>query len=101
MAGVSRCKYSPRFVRRSAHDRIVERHFETLKESFPWQDVSKGKVIDVGGGSGHMSVSLARVGEHSLGLDDNADSMKGIPEPRAHCPRLTHDAVFGITERFL
>lgn len=39
----------------------VERHFESLKESFPWDQISKGKIIDVGGGSGHMSVSLARV----------------------------------------
>ena len=45
----------------SAYLLAVERHFETLKESFPWDQVSKGKVIDVGGGSGHMSVSLARV----------------------------------------
>lgn len=39
----------------------VERHFESLKESFAWDQISGRKVIDVGGGSGHMSVALARV----------------------------------------
>jgi 2-polyprenyl-3-methyl-5-hydroxy-6-metoxy-1,4-benzoquinol methylase len=40
---------------------VVERHFETLKNSFPWDQIRGRKVVDVGGGSGHMSVSLARV----------------------------------------
>lgn len=39
----------------------VERHFDSLKESYPWDKIESGKIIDVGGGSGHMSVSLARV----------------------------------------
>jgi 2-polyprenyl-3-methyl-5-hydroxy-6-metoxy-1,4-benzoquinol methylase len=61
MAGVSRCK-SYRFDWwRCADNAPVERHFDSLKESFPWETISHGKVIDVGGGSGHMSVSLARV----------------------------------------
>jgi hypothetical protein len=38
----------------------LERHFDSLKESFPWGSIAGKKVIDVGGGSGHMSVSLAR-----------------------------------------
>ncbi|CAO2658327.1 Nn.00g060500.m01.CDS01 [Neocucurbitaria sp. VM-36] len=49
-----------RFASAMAGVSRLERHFESLKESFPWDRVSKGKVIDVGGGSGHMSVSLAR-----------------------------------------
>ncbi|CBX98991.1 hypothetical protein IAQ61_001269 [Plenodomus lingam] len=38
----------------------LERHFENLKESFPWGQITGRKVIDVGGGNGHMSVLLAR-----------------------------------------
>ncbi|KAF1850335.1 O-methyltransferas-like protein [Cucurbitaria berberidis CBS 394.84] len=49
-----------RFASAMAGVSRLERHFESLKESFPWDQISKGKVIDVGGGSGHMSVSLAR-----------------------------------------
>lgn len=40
---------------------LVERHFGILRDSFPWGQISGRKVIDVGGGSGHMSVNLARV----------------------------------------
>ncbi|KAJ4376391.1 hypothetical protein N0V83_001674 [Neocucurbitaria cava] len=49
-----------RFASAMAGVSRLERHFESLKESFPWDQVIKGKLIDVGGGSGHMSVSLAR-----------------------------------------
>ncbi|KAF1941681.1 S-adenosyl-L-methionine-dependent methyltransferase [Clathrospora elynae] len=49
-----------RFASAMAGVSRLERHFESLKESFPWDQISGRKVIDVGGGSGHMSVSLAR-----------------------------------------
>ncbi|KAL6710124.1 hypothetical protein ACN47E_009915 [Coniothyrium glycines] len=49
-----------RFASAMAGVSRLERHFESLKESFHWAEISKGKVIDVGGGSGHMSVALAR-----------------------------------------
>ncbi|KAF2022427.1 S-adenosyl-L-methionine-dependent methyltransferase [Aaosphaeria arxii CBS 175.79] len=37
----------------------MERQFEDLRDCYAWGDVS-GKVVDVGGGNGHMSVALAR-----------------------------------------
>ncbi|KAI2477579.1 Sterigmatocystin 8-O-methyltransferase [Pyrenophora tritici-repentis] len=51
---------SVRFASAMAGVSRLERHFENLKESFPWDQISGRKVIDVGGGSGHMSVSLAK-----------------------------------------
>ncbi|CAE7213066.1 hypothetical protein P3342_012482 [Pyrenophora teres f. teres] len=53
-------KRSARFASAMAGVSRLERHFENLKESFPWDQISGRKVIDVGGGSGHMSVSLAK-----------------------------------------
>ncbi|KAI8931496.1 hypothetical protein NX059_011162 [Plenodomus lindquistii] len=53
-------KRAARFASAMAGVSRLERHFESLKESFPWDQISGRKVIDVGGGSGHMSVSLAR-----------------------------------------
>lgn len=54
-------KRAARFASAMAGVSRLERHFETLKESYHWDQISNRKVIDVGGGSGHMSVSLARV----------------------------------------
>ncbi|KAH8711876.1 O-methyltransferase-domain-containing protein [Phaeosphaeriaceae sp. PMI808] len=53
-------KRSARFASAMAGVSRLERHFESLKLSYPWDQIDTGKVIDVGGGSGHMSVSLAR-----------------------------------------
>jgi hypothetical protein len=32
-----------------------------LKDSFRWKDLGNGKVVDVGGGRGHVSTFLAEV----------------------------------------
>jgi hypothetical protein len=32
-----------------------------LHRSFPWASLKNGKVVDIGGGSGHISIGLARV----------------------------------------
>ncbi|KAH9876418.1 hypothetical protein J1614_003549 [Plenodomus biglobosus] len=53
-------KRAARFASAMAGLSRLERHFESLKESFPWDQINGRKVIDVGGGSGHMSVLLAR-----------------------------------------
>ncbi|KAF2825226.1 O-methyltransferas-like protein [Ophiobolus disseminans] len=53
-------KRATRFASAMAGVSRLERHFETLKESYHWDQISNRKVIDVGGGSGHMSVALAR-----------------------------------------
>ncbi|KAF2123516.1 sterigmatocystin 8-O-methyltransferase precursor [Dothidotthia symphoricarpi CBS 119687] len=51
---------SNRFASAMAGVSRLERHFENLKDSYPWDKLGGGKVVDVGGGSGHMSVALAR-----------------------------------------
>jgi len=38
----------------------VDRQVLSLVEGYPWQNIS-GKLVDVGGGSGHVSMTLARV----------------------------------------
>ncbi|KAF2192935.1 S-adenosyl-L-methionine-dependent methyltransferase [Zopfia rhizophila CBS 207.26] len=38
----------------------LERHFENLRDGYPWETVTSGKVVDMGGGSGHMAIALAR-----------------------------------------
>lgn len=32
-----------------------------VHSSFPWESLKGGKVVDIGGGSGHISIALARV----------------------------------------
>jgi hypothetical protein len=62
MAGLSRRTHAQSdYLLIHTKPNTVERHFDSLKESFPWGSIAGRKVIDVGGGSGHMSVSLARV----------------------------------------
>lgn len=39
----------------------VDRQFSELRDGYPWQRFGKGKIVDVGGGSGHVSIYLAKV----------------------------------------
>lgn len=39
----------------------VDLHMEGLFAGFPWAELGEAKVVDIGGGSGHISVRLARV----------------------------------------
>ncbi|KAI0389874.1 putative O-methyltransferase [Xylariaceae sp. FL0594] len=43
----------------SAWVKVNERGTE-LRDGFPWASLREGKVVDMGGGSGHISISLAR-----------------------------------------
>ncbi len=44
-------------------------NYNALKDSFPWGDLN-GTVVDVGGGSGKVSITLAQVTkQHSHALD--------------------------------
>ncbi|KAF2266741.1 O-methyltransferas-like protein [Lojkania enalia] len=39
----------------------MERQFEELRDSYAWSDIPRGrKVVDIGGGNGHMAIALAR-----------------------------------------
>lgn len=61
----------------------MDRHLNELRDCFPWGSL-KGKVVDVGGGSGHISIALARVStpNHSHGENDLFSSflIKLFPE---------------------
>ncbi|RWA12797.1 hypothetical protein EKO27_g2329 [Xylaria grammica] len=38
----------------------LDRSIEELHSSFPWASLNDGKVVDIGGGNGHISIGLAR-----------------------------------------
>ncbi|KAI0542225.1 O-methyltransferase-domain-containing protein [Xylaria digitata] len=38
----------------------LDRSIEELHTSFPWASLNDGKVVDIGGGNGHISIGLAR-----------------------------------------
>ncbi len=40
---------------------VVDRQISELRDGFAWESLNKGTVVDAGGGSGHVSISLARV----------------------------------------
>lgn len=74
----------------------MERQFEELKESYHWESIPSGvRVVDVGGGSGHMAIALARVSypvRH--GMRDLTLTVES--KPRNYCPRFVGDASSGI-----
>jgi 16S rRNA G1207 methylase RsmC len=39
----------------------VDNPFEMLRNNFDWGSLANTKVVDVGGGNGHVSLDLARV----------------------------------------
>lgn len=43
----------------------VNRDHAELRDRFPWARLGKNKVVDVGGGSGHVSIFLASVSTRS------------------------------------
>ena len=54
------CKENTKLTNDEVKNNIVE-----LRDSYPWADL-KGTVVDVGGGSGHTSIELARVSLNHL-----------------------------------
>jgi len=45
---------------------VVNERGTELRDGFPWASLGSGKVVDVGGGSGHISIKLARVSHMSF-----------------------------------
>ena len=39
----------------------VDRQVTELRDGYPWESLTNGKVVDIGGGTGHISLALARV----------------------------------------
>ncbi|KFA51580.1 hypothetical protein S40293_03967 [Stachybotrys chartarum IBT 40293] len=50
-------------IKASPHESDIDRQISELQDNYPWADL-KGTVVDVGGGSGHVSVALARLFPH-------------------------------------
>lgn len=40
---------------------LVNERDTELRDSFPWASLGSGKIVDIGGGSGHISMGLAKV----------------------------------------
>ena len=45
---------------------LVDRQLSELRDAFPWESLKNGKVVDIGGGSGHISIALAQVSSPSF-----------------------------------
>ncbi|ROV90631.1 hypothetical protein VMCG_10003 [Cytospora schulzeri] len=66
-----------RFARAMAGWRRMENSINELSENFPWADL-KGTVVDIGGGSGHVSIILARLfPQLNFVVQDETDDMLG------------------------
>ena len=52
---------------------VVDGQVTKLHSSFPWASLKAGKVVDIGGGSGHISIGLARVSRLRLTLQSTTD----------------------------
>lgn len=39
----------------------VDRQLVEVRDEFPWDTIGDGTLVDVGGGSGHIAISLAKV----------------------------------------
>jgi len=52
-------QFAARFAKAMAGVTRVDRQIAELRDCFPWGDIN-GTVVDVGGGSGHISMALAR-----------------------------------------
>ncbi|KAH6651431.1 S-adenosyl-L-methionine-dependent methyltransferase [Truncatella angustata] len=68
-------EYAGRFAKAMAGWRRMEDSVTELKSYFPWTEIS-GSVIDIGGGSGHISIILARLYPHlKFIVQDETDDM--------------------------
>lgn len=54
-------KLATRFANAMAGVAKLDRQISELLTGYPWADLGSRKIVDVGGGSGHVSVALARV----------------------------------------
>ncbi|KAJ2978448.1 hypothetical protein NUW58_g7491 [Xylaria curta] len=45
----------------------LDRSIEELHTSFPWASLKDGKVVDIGGGNGHISLGLAQAQQEDTG----------------------------------
>ncbi|KAL8982616.1 MAG: hypothetical protein Q9205_002924 [Flavoplaca limonia] len=66
---------SGRFAQAMAGWRKMTNNVVELRDNYPWADL-KGTVVDIGGGSGHVSMELAKHFPHlSFAVQDGGDDM--------------------------
>ncbi|KAF2180126.1 S-adenosyl-L-methionine-dependent methyltransferase [Zopfia rhizophila CBS 207.26] len=53
-------KLAARFASAMTGVAKLDRQISELLNGYPWEELEGGKVVDVGGGSGHVSIALAR-----------------------------------------
>lgn len=44
----------------------VDNSFKVLRGNFDWDSLANKKIVDIGGGNGHVSIDLARVRVETL-----------------------------------
>ncbi|KAI1389027.1 O-methyltransferase [Hypoxylon trugodes] len=89
--------YAARFAKAMAGATKIDRQVTEVVDGFPWDGI-RGTVVDVGGGSGHLSVSLARAFPHlSFVVQDNSASMlaqgkdSGLRDVEGRISWMQHD----------
>jgi hypothetical protein len=73
---------------------LVEDQFSDLKESYAWENIKEGGLVDIGGGRGHVSIALARVSCQMSCMEHNhtlADFNPVVSRFTCHCTGLCLD----------
>ncbi|VUC28458.1 unnamed protein product [Clonostachys rosea] len=86
--------HAKRFAKAMAGATSVDRQISELRDSYDWNTL-KGTVVDVGGGSGHVSVSLAQNFPHlNFVVQDNSqdmlDAAKHVPTNADVADRISY-----------
>ncbi|KAL8656995.1 MAG: hypothetical protein Q9226_002366 [Calogaya cf. arnoldii] len=71
-----------RFAQAMAGVSQMDRQFSELRDGYPWSKFGSGKIVDVGGGSGHVSIYLAQqFPQLSFVVQDESPDMRaqGLP----------------------
>ncbi|KAK4221364.1 O-methyltransferase-domain-containing protein [Podospora fimiseda] len=84
----------------------IDRQITYLSNSYPWASLGKGHVVDVGGGSGHISIALAHISQQMLSQAEveASDLGKGRVTFQQHDffqPQPVHDASAFILRQVL